>query len=105
LKMSPQKVKARGQCMHITGPPWRYHVIASDAVWNATSSIPGNLVNPVQVVAGTHAPQYRPRPDYDPPAAIDEAATAVELSGKRKWIWSGALSVFKLGPVKDACFF
>ena len=54
-------------------------LIASDAVWNA---IPGNLLNSAQaqVLAGTHAPHYRPRPDYDPPAAIDKAATAVELS-------------------------
>ncbi len=52
-------------------------MIASDAVWNA---IPGNLADPVQVLAGSHPPTYRPKPDYDPPAAIDKAATAVELS-------------------------
>jgi hypothetical protein len=49
-------------------------LIASDAVWNA---IPGNLLNSAQaqVLAGAHAPQYRPRPAYDPPVAIDKAAT------------------------------
>ncbi len=38
-----------------------------------------HLLNSAQVLARTYAPQYRPRPDYDPPA-IDKAATAVELS-------------------------
>jgi hypothetical protein len=57
--------------------PHAITLIASDAVWNA---IPGNIVNSAQVLAGTHPPQYQPRPDYNPPAAIDKAATAVELS-------------------------
>ncbi len=52
-------------------------LIASDNVWNA---IPGNIANPAQVLAGSHPPAYRPRPDYDPSTAIDKAATAVELS-------------------------
>jgi hypothetical protein len=52
-------------------------LIASDEVWNA---IPGNISNPAQVLAGSHPPAYRARPDYDPPAAIDKAPTAVELS-------------------------
>jgi hypothetical protein len=68
--------KARGQCVQWdqTGA---ITLIASNEVWNA---IPGNMLNPAQVLAGTNAPQYRPRPDYDPPATIDKAATAVELS-------------------------
>ena len=49
-------------------------LIATDAVWNA---IPGNITNAAQVLAGTHAPAYRARPDFDPPAALDPAATAV----------------------------
>ncbi len=51
-------------------------LVASDAVWNA---VPGNLANLAQVLAGSHPPAYRPRPDYDPPVALDPAATAVEL--------------------------
>jgi hypothetical protein len=68
--------KARCQCVQWDQTS-AITLIASDAVWNA---IPGNILNPAQVLAGTHAAQYRPRPDYDPPAAIDKAATTVELS-------------------------
>jgi hypothetical protein len=52
-------------------------LVASDSVWNA---VPGNITNPAQVLAGSHPPAYRPRPDYDPPVALDPAATAVELA-------------------------
>ena len=52
-------------------------LVASDSVWNA---VPGNITNPAQVLAGSHPPAYRPRPDYDPPVAHDPAATAVELA-------------------------
>ena len=34
-------------------------------------------------MAGTHPPQYRARPDFDPPAALDPAATAVDLANWR----------------------
>ncbi len=68
--------KARGLCVQ-WDPTGAITLIASDEVWNA---IPGNLANQAQVLAGTHPPAYRPRPDYDPPAAINKAATAVELS-------------------------
>ena len=69
-------VKARGLCAqwHNTGA---ITLIATDAVWNA---IPGNITNAAQVLAGTHAPTYRARPDFDPPADLDPAATAVELA-------------------------
>ena len=68
--------KARGLCIQwdLTGA---ITLVASDSVWNA---VPGNLANPAQVLAGSHPPAYRPRPDYDPPAALDPAATAVELA-------------------------
>ena len=70
--------KARGLCAqwHNTGA---ITLIATDDVWNA---IPGNITNAAQVLAGTHAPAYRARPDFDPPADLDPAATAVELA---KW--------------------
>ena len=47
--------KARGLCAQWdrTGA---ITLIATDAVWNA---IPGNITNAAQVLAGTHAPQYR----------------------------------------------
>jgi hypothetical protein len=51
--------------------------IATDAVWNA---IPGNISNLADVLANGAAPQYRARPDFDPPAAFDPAATTVELA-------------------------
>ena len=50
---------------------------ASDAVWNA---VPGNITNLAAVLARGDPPQYRARPDFDPPAALDPAATAVELA-------------------------
>ncbi len=52
-------------------------LVASDSVWNA---VPGNITNTAQVLAGSHPPAYRPRPDFDPPVALDPAATAVELA-------------------------
>jgi hypothetical protein len=52
-------------------------VFASDPVWNA---VPGNITNLAAVLARGDAPQYRARPDFDPPAALDPAATAVELA-------------------------
>ena len=71
--------KARGLCA-----PWdptgAITLIATDAVWNA---IPGSITNAAQVLAGTHPPQYRARPDFDPPAALDPAATAVDLANWR----------------------
>jgi hypothetical protein len=56
--------KARGLCIQwdLTGA---ITLVASNAVWNA---VPGKLANPAQVLAGSHPPAYRPRPDYDPPA-------------------------------------
>ena len=52
-------------------------LVASDPVWNA---VPGNITNLAAVLARGDAPQYRTRPDFDPPAALDPAATAVELA-------------------------
>jgi hypothetical protein len=71
--------KARGLCAQ-WDPTGAITLIATDAVWNA---IPGNLVNAAQVLAGTHPPQYRARPDFDPPVALDPAATPVELANWR----------------------
>ena len=71
--------KARGLCAQ-WNPTGAITLIATDAVWNA---IPGNLVNAAQVLAGTHPPQYRARPDFDPPVALDPAATPVELANWR----------------------
>ncbi len=34
-------------------------------------------------LAGTHLPQYRARPDFEPPVALDPAATPVELANWR----------------------
>ncbi len=47
------------------------------------SGIPCPATSPIylaDVLARGDAPQYRARPDFDPPAALDPAATAVELS-------------------------
>ncbi len=52
--------KARGLCAQ-WDPTGAITLIATDAVWNA---IPDNIVNAVQVQAGTHPPQYRARPEY-----------------------------------------
>jgi hypothetical protein len=52
-------------------------LVASDAVWNA---VPGNITNLVDTLAQAAAPQYRARPDFTPPVALDPAATAVDLS-------------------------
>jgi hypothetical protein len=71
--------KARGLCAQ-WDPTGAITLIATDAVWNA---IPGNLVNAAQVLAGTHPSQYRARPDFDPPVALDPAATPVELANWR----------------------
>ncbi len=71
--------KARGLCAQ-WDPTGAITLIATDAVWNA---IPGNIVNAAQVLAGTHPPQYRARPDFDPPVALDPAATPVELANWR----------------------
>ncbi len=59
--------KARGLCVQ-WNPTGAITLIATDAIWNA---IPGIIVNAAQVLAGTHPPQYRARPDFDPPAALD----------------------------------
>jgi hypothetical protein len=68
--------KARGLCVQWdrTGA---ITLIATDEVWNA---IPGNIVNLVAVLAQGDAPQYRARPDFDTPAALDPQATTVELA-------------------------
>jgi hypothetical protein len=42
--------------------------------------VPGNITNLADVLTRAAAPQYRTRPDFDPPATLDPAATAVELS-------------------------
>ncbi len=42
--------------------------------------MPGNITNLADVLTRAAASQYRARPDLDPPAALDPAATAVELS-------------------------
>ncbi len=44
--------------------------------------MPGNITNLADVLARAAAPQYRARPDFDPPAALDPATklTAVELA-------------------------
>ncbi len=53
-------------------------VRVSDVVWNA---VPGNITNSADVLTQATAPQYRPRPDFDPTTPIDnKTATAVELS-------------------------
>ena len=68
--------KARGLCIQwdLTGA---ITLVASDSVWNA---VPGNITNLADVLARAAAPQYRARPDFDPPVALDPAATAVELA-------------------------
>ena len=49
-------------------------LISTDAVWRA---IPGHTTGPATAIV------YRARPDYTPPAALDPAATAVELANWR----------------------
>jgi hypothetical protein len=71
--------KARGLCVQ-WDPTGAITLIATDEVWNA---IPGNILNAAQVLAGTHAPRHRVRPDFNPPVALDPAATPVELANWR----------------------
>jgi hypothetical protein len=68
--------KARGLCIQwdLTGA---ITLVASDAVWNAVRGFITNLAN---VLTRAAAPQYRAQPDFDPPVALDPAATAVELA-------------------------
>ena len=66
--------KARGLCAQ-WDPTGAITLIATDAVWNA---IPGSITNAAQVLAGTHPPQYRAKPDFDPPAALAATATPVD---------------------------
>ncbi len=70
--------KTRGLCIQwdLTGAITLVPV-ASDTVWNA---VPGNITNLADVLARVAAPQYRARPGFDPPVALDPAATAVELA-------------------------
>ncbi len=68
-------------------------------VWNA---IAGNLLNAAQFLAGSHAPQYQPRSDYDPPAAIDKAATAVKLSAWKMEMGMHFAYTLALNTLSDA---
>ncbi len=70
--MSPQKPMVYAN----NGPHWRYHL---DSLWRGPERYPRQPRQFFQVLAATYAPQNRPRPDYDPHAAIDKANTAVEL--------------------------
>ena len=73
-----EDVQAKARGLRIQwDPTGAITLIASDAVWN---TVPGNITNLADVLARGAAPQYRDRPDFDPPAALDPAATAVELS-------------------------
>jgi hypothetical protein len=71
--------KARGLCVQWE-PTGAITLIATDPVWNA---IPGNILNLADVLAHGAAAQYRARPDFDPPASLDPAATTVELANWR----------------------
>ncbi len=63
--------QARRLCIQWDDTTGAINVVASDAIWNA---VPGNITN----LAAVLAPQYRAKPDFDPPAA--PAATAVEVA-------------------------
>ena len=65
--------KAYGLCPQwdITGA---ITLIADDAYWNA---MPGHITTPA---AGTTAAVYKARPDFTPPAALDPAASPVDLA-------------------------
>ena len=70
------EMQARNQCAQhdITGA---LSLVATDEVWNA---VPGNITNPAQVLAGSHPPNYRARPDWDLPALHAANATAPVVS-------------------------
>jgi hypothetical protein len=68
--------KARGLCVQ-WDPTVAITLIATDAVWNAIS---GNITNLADVLTNGASPQYMARPDFNPPAALDPAATTVELA-------------------------
>ena len=65
--------KAYGLCPQwdITGA---ITLIADDAYWNA---MPGHITTPA---AGTTPAVYKARPDFTPPAALDPAASPVDLA-------------------------
>ena len=56
-------------------------LVAVQTVWE---EFPGNITNPAEVAAGTHAPDYRARPTYVRPADFaNNAAAAVIAVNKR----------------------
>jgi hypothetical protein len=63
--------------MHSMGHHWPITLVASDSVRNA---VPGNITNLAAVLARGDALQYRARPEFDPPTALDPDATAIELA-------------------------
>ena len=68
--------KAYGLCPQwdITGA---ITLIADDAYWNA---MPGHITTPA---AGTTPAVFKARPDFTPPAALDPAASPVDLANWR----------------------
>ena len=66
--------KARGLCSAQWDSTGAITLIATDAVWQA---IPGHTTRPATAIV------YKVRPDYTPPAALDPAATAVDLANWR----------------------
>ena len=73
-------------------------LVAVQTVWE---EFPGNITNPAEVAAGTHAPDYRARPTYARPADFaNNAAAAVIAVNKRDldkhYAYTTALSTLNL---------
>ena len=73
-------------------------LVAVPSVWQ---DFPGNINNPAEVAAGTHAPDYRARPTYARPADFaNNAAAAVIAVNKRDldkhYAYTTALSTLNL---------
>ncbi len=92
--------KARGLCIQwdLTGA---VTLVASDAVWNPGIQCPATsrISNLIDVLARSAAPQYRARPNFDPPAALDPAATATAVESAN-WMLPGDGYAFRIytGP-------
>ena len=73
-------------------------LVAVQTVWE---EFPGNITNPAEVFAGTHAPDYRARPTYGRPADFANNATAAVIAVNKRdldkhYAYTTALSTLNL---------
>ncbi len=71
------------------------------AVPHVWQDFPGNINNPVEVAAGTYAPDYRARPTYVRPADFANNATAAVIAVNKRdldkhYVYTTAISTLNL---------